>query len=238
MDIEAIEQQDWLFTRRQRRGACTHPANHPPLPAPPPQRPHVPVSDAVIDGASPRPRVTSTARPKLREGRPLFTSASGPNVDKDFLKLTRTSATLLLIAALAGCGTPPARNFAGPWKPVNHFQNKPTEIPLNPAYVFYASPMDETLKTMLARWARDSGRQLSYQLPFDVTLYQPVAAIRTTDIDDAVARLNSIYAAQGVSVAATARRIDVQTPVSGSASATTRNATRAATPSTTTASAK
>lgn len=238
MDIEAIEQRNRLFTWRQRCGACTHPTNHSPLPGPPPRWPRVPVSDAVIDGASSCLRVTSITRPKLRAGRQIFTSTSGPNVDKDFLKLTRTSAALLLAAALTGCGTPSARNFAGPWKPVNHFQNKPTEIPLNPAYVFYASPMDETLKTMLARWARDSGRQLSYQLPFDVTLYQPVAAIRTTDIDDAVARLNSIYAAQGVSVAATARRIDVQAPVSGSASATTRNATRAATPSTTTASAK
>ena len=121
-----------------------------------------------------------------------FTSISGPNVDKEFLKSTRIGAALLIAAILAGCGTPPAKDFGGPWKPVNHFQNKPTEIPLNPAYVFYASPMDETLKTMLARWAKDSGRQLSYQIPFDVTLYQPVAGIRTTDVDDAVAQLKDI----------------------------------------------
>jgi len=159
-------------------------------------------------------------------------------VDKDLLKLTRTGATLLVIAALAGCGTPPARNFAGPWKPVNHFQSTPTEIPLNPAYVFYASPMDETLKTMLARWARDSGRELSYQLGFDVTLYQPVSGIRTTDIDDAVARLNSIFAMQGVSVSADARRIEVRSPAAGNSDATAENVTRAATPPATAAGAK
>lgn len=159
-------------------------------------------------------------------------------MDKDLLKLTRTGATLLVIAALAGCGTPPARNFAGPWKPVNHFQSTPTEIPLNPAYVFYASPMDETLKTMLARWARDSGRELSYQLSFDVTLYQPVSGIRTTDIDDAVARLNSIFAMQGVSVSADARRIEVRSPAAGNSDATAENVTRAATPPATAAGAK
>lgn len=133
-------------------------------------------------------------------------------MDKDLLKLTRTGTMLLFTAALAGCGTPPAKNFGGPWKPVNHFQSKPTEIPLNPAYVFYASPMDETLKAMLARWAKDSGRELSYRLSFDVTLYQPVAGIRTTDIDDAVAQLNAIYAAQSVFVTANARRIEVGPP--------------------------
>lgn len=151
-------------------------------------------------------------------------------MDKDFLKLTRTGAMLLAVTALAGCGTPPAKNFAGPWKPVNHFQSTPTEIPLNPAYVFYASPMDETLKTMLTRWARDSGRELSYQLSFDVTLYQPVSGIRTTDIDDAVARLNSIYATQGVLVSATARHIEVRPPPTGNTGATAGDATREATP--------
>ncbi|WP_225563069.1 hypothetical protein [Rhodanobacter sp. DHG33] len=122
---------------------------------------------------------------------------------------------VLAIAALAACTTPPAKNFSGPWKPVNHFQSTPTEIPLNPAYVFYASPMDETLKTMLARWAKDSGRELSYQLPFDVTLYQPVANIHTTDVDDAVAQLNTIYATQGVSVTAGPRKIEVGPVVHG-----------------------
>lgn len=151
-------------------------------------------------------------------------------MNRDPLKLIRTSVMLLAIAALAGCGTPPAKNFAGPWKPVNHFQSTPTEIPLNPAYVFYASPMDETLKTMLVRWARDSGRELSYQLGFDVTLYQPVSGIRTTDIDDAVARLNSIYATQGVSVSANARRIEVRSPTAGNSDTAAENVTRAATP--------
>ena len=119
-------------------------------------------------------------------------------------------ALMLAALALAGCGTPPAKNFGGPWKPVNQFRDQPAEIPLNPTYTFYASPMDETLKTMLTRWAKDSGRGLSYQLAFDVTLYKPVSGIRTADIKAATAQLNSIYAAQGVFVIATDRQILVE----------------------------
>lgn len=129
--------------------------------------------------------------------------------------MTRWNAVFkagLLVAALSltGCGTPAAKNFGGKWTPVNHFRQQPTEIPLNAAYTFYAAPLDETLKTMLTRWASDSGRDLSYELPFDVTLYTPVSAIRTTNLDTATQQLTTIYAAQGVYVSATDRKILVR----------------------------
>ena len=129
---------------------------------------------------------------------------------KDVLNRTLAGILLLAFLALAGCGTPPAKNFGGPWKPVNQFRDQPAEIPLHPTYTFYASPMDETLKTMLTRWAKDSGRGISYQLAFDVTLYKPVSGIRTPDIQAAAAQLNSIYAAQGVFVIANDRQIVVE----------------------------
>jgi hypothetical protein len=144
-------------------------------------------------------------------------------VNKDFLNRTLTGALIFASVALAGCGTPPAKNFSGPWKPVNQFRDQPAEIPLNPTYTFYASPMDETLKTMLTRWAKDSGRGLSYQLAFDVTLYKPVSDIRTPDIQSAAAQLNSIYAAQGVFVVANDRQILVEPASAVSPGATTRN---------------
>lgn len=159
---------------------------------------------------------------------PSSPSTSGSTVDKVLLTLPRTGALLLAAAALAACGTPQARNFSGSWKPVNRFQSTPTEIPLNPAYVYYASPMDQTLKSMLARWASDSGRTLSYRLAFDVTLYQPVAAIHTTDIESALGQLNTIYAAQGVSITAGLRKIDVGPASASGASAAP--ATPASTP--------
>jgi hypothetical protein len=176
------------------------------------------------NGASPCPRGTWAFASGSRSGQIHPTPNNGSDVDKDLPKSLRTGAMLLAIAALAACSTPPAKDFSGSWKPVNRFQNAPTEIPLHPAYVFYASPMDETLKTMLTRWARDSGRELSYRIPFDVTLYQPVAGIRTSDIDDAVAQLNTIYAAQGVLIAANPRRIEVGPVGAGAPNASTSTA--------------
>lgn len=144
-------------------------------------------------------------------------------MNKDSLNRTLGGALLLAFLALAGCGTPPAKNFGGPWKPVNQFRDQPAEIPLNPTYTFYASPMDETLKTMLTRWAKDSGRSLSYQLAFDVTLYKPVSGVRTPDIHSAAAQLNSIYAAQGVFVVANDRQILVEPASAISPAAMTDN---------------
>ncbi|RDZ28747.1 hypothetical protein [Lysobacter silvisoli] len=102
--------------------------------------------------------------------------------------------------ALAGCATRPAPDFGGRWKPVNRFAELPSEIPLQKTYVYYPSPMDGTLKTMLERWARDSQMPLSYLHPSDFTLHQGVAEIHTTSVQDAVSQLSSAYAAQGVSV--------------------------------------
>lgn len=111
---------------------------------------------------------------------------------------------------LAACGTPPAKDFGGSWHQVNRFRSTPTEIPLHQRYTFFAAPIDETLKSMLSRWANDTDRTLDYQLSYDVTLYKPVATIRTPDLEAAASELNDIYAAQGVQVTAKPGEIVVQ----------------------------
>jgi hypothetical protein len=116
-------------------------------------------------------------------------------------------SSMFLALALTGCGTTPSKDFGGPWKPVNQFQLAPTAIPLNQTYIYFASPMDGTLKTMLARWASDSGLTLSYQLSSDFTLFTPVSRVHTSDIRAAAAQLSSIYAQQGLSVTVTDRQI-------------------------------
>lgn len=130
-------------------------------------------------------------------------------------------AGLLVLAALAlaGCGTQPARDFRGSWKPVNRFQARPTEIPLEQPYTFFAAPLDETLRTMLDRWAKDTGRTLDYELGYDVTLYRPVSDIHTADLAQATEELSRIYAAQGVQVVGQPRRILVRAAAGGAASA-------------------
>lgn len=129
---------------------------------------------------------------------------------KDFFKRALMGASLIAMLALTGCGTPAAKDFGGRWKPVNRFQDAPTEIPLAKNYTFYASPMDGTLKNMLTRWAKDSGVQLTYEMPSDFTLYKAVSQVQTTDIQDAVTSLNTIYASQDVFITADNRQILVR----------------------------
>jgi hypothetical protein len=127
-----------------------------------------------------------------------------------FLFTWPVARVLFWVVLIAGCATPPAKDFKGPWQPINRFQAQSVKIPLRPTYVYYAAPIDDTLKTMLTRWAGDSGRSIDYGLDYDVTLYEPVAAIRTTDAQAAVSRLNDIYSAQAVRIVVSAQKITVR----------------------------
>ena len=104
------------------------------------------------------------------------------------------------LLVLASCATRPAPGISGRWKPVNHFADAPDEIPLRRGYVFSASPLDGTLRALLARWAADSTMSLDYRHPSDFSLYQPVATIRTGDLQQAVAALTALYRPQHVLV--------------------------------------
>ncbi len=115
-----------------------------------------------------------------------------------------------LALALASCATRPAPDFGGRWKPANRYAATAEEIPLYQSYVFAASPMDGTLKNMLARWAKDSKMTLSYLHPSDLSLYQPVAKIHTNDLQQAVSQLTAAYAGQRVSVTAGNNQIVVR----------------------------
>lgn len=119
------------------------------------------------------------------------------------------SILLALVVVLSGCATRPAPDFGGRWNGVNRYAASAEEIPLNKAYVFHASPMDGTLKTMLTRWSKDSKMTLSYLHPSDFTLHEPVAKIHTNDLQQAVSQLNTAYADQQISVTASANQIVV-----------------------------
>jgi hypothetical protein len=125
---------------------------------------------------------------------------------------SNTSRLFLLstMLALAGCATRPAPDISGRWKAVNRYAEATQEIPLSRAYVFSASPLDGTLKTMLERWSKDSKKMLSWLHPSDFTLSSPVADVHTSDLQEAISRLNTIYAPQLVSINADNDRIIVQ----------------------------
>ena len=132
------------------------------------------------------------------------------------LPLVVTVACSLLIA---GCATQPAPGISGRWKTVNHFAASPEAIPLHPAYEFYASPLDGTLKTLLARWALDSKMTLSYEDASDFTLYAPVARIRTGDLRQATAALTALYAVERIAVVVDGNAIVVRPlPAAGAGS--------------------
>ena len=122
---------------------------------------------------------------------------------------------ILLVVALSACATRPAPDFGGRWKTVNRYAASAEEIPLYQSYVFHASPMDGTLKTMLTRWANDSKMTLSYLHPSDFTLYGPVAQIQTNDLQQAVSQLTAAYAGQQVSVTASNNQIVVRVVEAG-----------------------
>ena len=100
---------------------------------------------------------------------------------------------LMLVLILSGCATRPAPDFGGRWKSVNRYAASAEEIPLHQSYVFRASPMDGTLKTMLSRWAKDSNMTLSYLYSSDFTLHEPVSKVMTGDIGEAASQLTSAY---------------------------------------------
>jgi len=114
-----------------------------------------------------------------------------------------------LAAAGVGCATPDAPDVQGRWRPLSQYAEVPQAIPLQQAYVYQVSPADGTLKTLLARWAKDAKVTLAYQHPNDYTLHAPVAQIRTTSLQQAAAALTSAYAQQGVRVDAMQSRIVV-----------------------------
>jgi hypothetical protein len=115
-----------------------------------------------------------------------------------------------LAVVLSACATRPAPDFGGRWKNVNRFSEETQAIPLQEAYLFYASPMDGTLKNMLERWADDSNMVLTYRHPMDYTLYAAVADIRTPSLQEALSQLNAAYSAQQVSIGVSGNEIVVR----------------------------
>lgn len=134
----------------------------------------------------------------------------------------RCKFLVVFVAALmlAACATRPAPDFGGRWKTVNRFAETTQAIPLQDTYLFYASPMDGTLKKMLERWAKDSNMVLSYRHPMDYTLYSAVAEIRTPSLQEAVSQLNSAYADQQVSIGVSGEEIVVRIASGGEGGST------------------
>ena len=115
----------------------------------------------------------------------------------------------LLACFAAGCATH-APDFGGRWQEVNRYAQATQAIPLRQPYVYAPSPMDGTLRAMLARWSRDAGLHLQYEHDSDYTLFAGIADIRTPDLQQAAAQLSQAYAAQGIAVTVEGGRVVVR----------------------------
>lgn len=116
-----------------------------------------------------------------------------------------------LAMVLSSCAsTRPPPDFGGRWKTINRFAEETQAIPLQDAYLFYASPMDRTLKNMLERWASDSNMVLTYRHPMDYTLHTAVAEIRTPSLQEALSQLNAAYTTQQVTIGVSGNEIVVR----------------------------
>ena len=61
-----------------------------------------------------------------------------------------------------------------------------------------STPIDQSLRGLLTRWAREGNMALDFQLASDFSLSQEAAAIRASSLEAALEALNRIYADNGV----------------------------------------
>jgi len=111
--------------------------------------------------------------------------------------------------ALAGCASH-APDFSGRWKPVNRLPSSTTSIPLHQDYVYQVSPMDGTLKSLLERWARDTGLSLDYRVDHDYTLVAALTGMNTTERTVALGQLGRVYEAHGVRITTEGQHLRVR----------------------------
>lgn len=113
-------------------------------------------------------------------------------------------------ALLSACAGRHAPDISGRWKPVNRLSTTTTAIPLHTDYTYQVSPMDGTLKTLLERWARDTGLTLDYGIDRDYTVIAALAQLQTIDRSTALAELARAYQVQGLQLTATDGQLRVR----------------------------
>src|SRR5690606_15666780 len=115
--------------------------------------------------------------------------------------------TAAAIAACSGCAGREARDFSGSWMPANRYSAAAEAIPLAGVYTYQPAPMDGTLRGLLERWARDSGNELDYRHPFDFTLHEPVRAVRSARLPDALSQLERAFDGHGLELRLQGNRV-------------------------------
>ena len=109
----------------------------------------------------------------------------------------RRVAFLAACLLCAGCASHSAK-VSGGWRPANTLDTTPQPILRAPATQYMSTPIDQSLRGLLTRWAREGNMALDFQLASDFSLSQEAAAIRASSLEAALEALNRIYADNGV----------------------------------------
>lgn len=126
---------------------------------------------------------------------------------------------VVVVSLLAACGVKPAPDFRGRWRPVNELDATPRPIPLQPVQRFFVLPADRTLKDVVDRWAKESGRRAVYRAPTNFSVHVDAAKVSAATLETAAAQLADAYRAQGVQIVVERRSIIVSASGPGQASA-------------------
>lgn len=109
----------------------------------------------------------------------------------------RLGCAPLVLALLQACAAPQAPDFADNWKPVNTFQEVAVEIPLKEEgelHKFQMLPTDSTLRGLMQRWAKESGGELDWQYPSDLSLVATLQNVKDNNFQKALQAVRRSYA--------------------------------------------
>ena len=84
------------------------------------------------------------------------------------------------------------------WAPVHQYPEAPGAIDLTPVVKYRVTPLDGSLKNLLARWAFLAGKRLQYEPGTDWQVHRDAARVESASLDDALKQLATAYSIQGV----------------------------------------
>lgn len=106
----------------------------------------------------------------------------------------------LLMLLLSACSALSERAVMSDWQPVANLPSEPRVAVATPSTSFLVTPLDGSLRHLLARWAYLEGVQVDYRLSVDWQLHTRAAAVKAADLPSALSALQSAYAEQGISL--------------------------------------
>jgi hypothetical protein len=126
--------------------------------------------------------------------------------------IVRAAAFAAVVSVcVSACGIKPAPDFRGRWRPVNELDTTPRAIPLQPVQRFFVLPVDRTLKDVVERWAKESGRRAAYRAPTNFSVHIDAAKVSASTLETAAAQLADAYRSQAILISVEPRLIIVST---------------------------